>query len=164
MKCEIEMAGQTFTVELKSESGKTVALIDGSPIEFEVSEPEPGIYTLLIANRVWEARTVAEATSTTIEVELRGQRTWLRLTDPRHRRRGQLTMAGKVELKATMPGRVIRWLCEPGQSLREGQGVVVLEAMKMQNEVRTPKSGIVTDIRVQPGQTVETGAVLAVIE
>jgi biotin carboxyl carrier protein len=164
MKYEIETDGQTFSVELSDESGQGVAIIDGSPVEFDLNEPEPGIYTLLIANQVLEARTVGNATQTSLDVILRGRRIQLRITDPRRRRRGALTVAGKIELKATMPGRVVRWLCQPGDGLSEGQGVVVLEAMKMQNEVRSPKSGTITDIRVKPGQTVETGAVLAVIE
>lgn len=164
MKYEIEADGQKFTVELRSDSREGVAIIDGSPVAFDLSEPEPGIYTLLIDHRVLEARTVGNATDAPLDVILRGQRIPLHITDPRRRRREGLTIAGKIELKATMPGRVVRWLCQPGDGVSEGQGVVVLEAMKMQNEVRSPKSGAITEIRVTPGQTVETGAVLAVIE
>jgi biotin carboxyl carrier protein len=67
--------------------------------------------------------------------------------------------AGKRRQKVTayMPGRVVALLIEEGQTVTTGQGVVVLEAMKMQNEIRAEHDGIVTRIHVQPGQAVEGG-------
>lgn len=165
MKYEIEAEGQTFIVELECENRPGVATINGCPVQFELSEPEPGVYTLLLGNRVVEVRIVGNPTQAAVEAILGGQKIPIRVIDPNRRRRpGMLTVTGKIELSATMPGRVVRWLCQPGDTLSEGQGVVVLEAMKMQNEVRSPKAGTVTELRVKPGQTVEAGAVLAVIE
>ncbi len=63
-----------------------------------------------------------------------------------------------------MPGRVVRLLVAPGASVRRGQGVVVIEAMKMENEIGSPREGKVKEIRVAPGERVEGGATLAVIE
>ncbi|MBI2339960.1 MAG: biotin/lipoyl-binding protein [Deltaproteobacteria bacterium] len=71
---------------------------------------------------------------------------------------------GKVELIAQMPGKIVSVAVKKGDKVEEGEGVVVLEAMKMENEMKSPKSGVVTDVRVAPGQSVENGALLVVIE
>jgi biotin carboxyl carrier protein len=63
-----------------------------------------------------------------------------------------------------MPGKVVRVLVEAGQAVEAGQGVVVVEAMKMQNELKSPKAGAVAEVRVEPGATVNAGDVLVVIE
>ncbi|HWX24578.1 MAG TPA: acetyl-CoA carboxylase biotin carboxyl carrier protein subunit, partial [Vicinamibacteria bacterium] len=65
---------------------------------------------------------------------------------------------------ASMPGKVLRVLVSSGESVSEGQALLVMEAMKMENELRAPRSGRVSDLRVREGQTVETGALLAVVE
>ncbi len=71
---------------------------------------------------------------------------------------------GAAEIRTAMPGKVVRILVEKGASIEKGDGVLVVEAMKMQNELKSPKSGIVKDIRVEEGSTVAAGDVLAVIE
>jgi len=71
---------------------------------------------------------------------------------------------GKAELKAMMPGRVVNVLVQVGDEVAAHQGVVVVEAMKMENELKSPKAGKVTTIKVAPGQTVEKGDLLVVIE
>jgi biotin carboxyl carrier protein len=63
-----------------------------------------------------------------------------------------------------MPGRVVRVLVERGAEVEAHQGIVVIEAMKMQNELKSPKSGKVAEMRVIPGDTVIAGDVLAVID
>jgi acetyl/propionyl-CoA carboxylase alpha subunit len=72
--------------------------------------------------------------------------------------------AGRLTVEAEMPGKVVKVSLAAGQPVREGQGVVVVEAMKMENEILSPMDGIVTEIPVSEGQTVETGAVLFVVE
>jgi biotin carboxyl carrier protein len=67
-------------------------------------------------------------------------------------------------IKASMPGRVVRVLAERGVEVEAHQGVVVIEAMKMQNELKSPKAGMVVEMRVLAGDTVSAGDVLAVIE
>ena len=63
-----------------------------------------------------------------------------------------------------MPGRIVNVLVKPGDGVTLQQGLVVVEAMKMENELKSPKTGKVTEIRVAPGQTVEKGEVLIIIE
>jgi biotin carboxyl carrier protein len=72
--------------------------------------------------------------------------------------------AGKAQLKAMMPGRVINVLVNVGDEVAHQQGLVVVEAMKMENELKSPKAGKVTEIKVAPGQTVEKGDLLVVVE
>jgi biotin carboxyl carrier protein len=70
----------------------------------------------------------------------------------------------KKDIKITMPGRVVQVLASEGDEVREGQPVVVLEAMKMQNEIKSPQSGRLTRIHFQAGDYVESGAVLFSVE
>lgn len=88
------------------------------------------------------------------------------LADPRDRRRGGSGAAdgGRRDVKAAMPGKVIRVLVEPGQGVEAGEGLLILEAMKMQNEVRSPGAGQVAAVRVQVGDTVASGQVLVTLE
>jgi biotin carboxyl carrier protein len=69
-----------------------------------------------------------------------------------------------VRLVAPMPGKIVRTLVPAGSHVEAGQGLVVMEAMKMENELRAPRAGTVREVHVQEGQTVETGALLAVVE
>ena len=86
----------------------------------------------------------------------------------RSRRRLQASservVSGRVELKAMMPGRVVNVLVKPGDDVAADQGVLVVEAMKMENELKSPKAGKVIEIKVSVGQAVEKGEILAVIE
>jgi len=72
--------------------------------------------------------------------------------------------AGRAQVAAPMPGKVVRVLVERGQAVEAGAGLVVVEAMKMQNELKSPKSGTVVELRVEAGATVNAGELLAVIE
>ncbi len=80
------------------------------------------------------------------------------------RRAGEGVGVRPVEVKAPMPGLVVRVGVEPGQPVRRGDVLVVLQAMKMENELSAPRDGTVREVRVKPGQAVEHGEVLAVLE
>jgi biotin carboxyl carrier protein len=100
-------------------------------------------------------------------VASRGSATRVTLQDAARRVRGgpaRVHGEGKAELKAMMPGRVVNLLVNVGDTVAAHQGVAVIEAMKMENELKAPKAGKVTEIKVTPGQTVEKGALLLVIE
>ncbi len=71
---------------------------------------------------------------------------------------------GRIEVKAKMPGRVKRILAKSGDTLRKDMGVMIIEAMKMENEIRSPKDGILKEINVKENMTVEVGTTLFVIE
>lgn len=74
------------------------------------------------------------------------------------------TQSGVVHVKSPMPGKILRYLVEVGNSVEEGQGLVVVEAMKMENELQAPKAGVVKTISSSPGTAVDGGTLLMVIE
>ena len=74
------------------------------------------------------------------------------------------TTTGPVSIAAPMPGRVVKVLVSPGETVAARQGLIVIEAMKMENELRAPRAGTVTAVKVAPGAPVEAGAVVIVIE
>jgi len=100
------------------------------------------------------------------EIWVNGRRIRMEVFDPRDLRPGQGATAnqGRQEIAASMPGKVIRVLVAPGDAVEEGQGLVVVEAMKMQNEMKSPKGGMVMEVRVGPDATVSAGEVLVVVE
>ena len=68
------------------------------------------------------------------------------------------------DVKAAMPGKVVRLLASPGDNVEAGQGLLILEAMKMQNELRSPRPGVVASVRIAEGDTVSSGQVLVTLE
>jgi biotin carboxyl carrier protein len=95
-----------------------------------------------------------------------GKEVSLSLANPRDRRRngGNNADSGRRDVKAAMPGKVIKILVEPEQTVEAGEGLLILEAMKMQNEVRAPGAGRVAAVRVAVGDTVASGQVLVTLE
>jgi biotin carboxyl carrier protein len=100
------------------------------------------------------------------EISVNGRIFSMEVFDPRDVRPGQGGSAnrGRQEIAASMPGKVIRVLVAAGDAVEEGQGLVVVEAMKMQNEMKSPKAGRVAEVRARPDATVGAGEVLIVIE
>lgn len=129
------------------------------------TEVEPGLYSILLGGRSYEAR-VSRAVSGpgTREYNVRVGADHYRVTirDPRARRTGSdaASSTGPVEITAPMPGRVVKVLVREGEEVVAGQGVLVMEAMKMQNELRAPRSGKVERIHAAEGAGVEAGALL----
>jgi biotin carboxyl carrier protein len=80
-----------------------------------------------------------------------------------HKAGGKFSLEGPQRIDAPMPGKVVRVLVKQGDSVTEGQGLVVVEAMKMENELKSPKAGVVHELHAQEGQPVEAGAKLAVV-
>ena len=98
---------------------------------------------------------------------LRGVTHDIRLVDPKRLRSAEASAqddTGSVEIVAKMPGKVVRVLTEVGSQVETGTGIVVVEAMKMQNEMKSTKAGKVISISATPGATVNAGEVLAVVE
>lgn len=92
-----------------------------------------------------------------LSVNLNARRTWARRDD------GAATASGPQRLVAPMPGKVVRVLGAPGDTVAHRQPVIVIEAMKMENELRASRDGTLTDVLVQEGQSVEAGMLLAII-
>ena len=170
MKLTAEVEGQSYALELRRREGARVeATIDGRRYELEAHETEAGAFLLLADGRVYECRAKragAEA-SGTCEVQIGDEIFRVSLFDPKRLRgaRGAGAEAsGRAQVTASMPGKVVRVLVAVGATVEAGEGLVVVEAMKMQNELKSPKSGTVVEVRADPGATFNAGDVLVVVE
>jgi biotin carboxyl carrier protein len=124
----------------------------------DIVETEPGVYSILVDGASYELRLSAD------EVFVNGQRFALDTNSGWKRRGPGAGAEGRTNIVAPMPGKVVRVLAELNQEVEEGQGIVVVEAMKMQNEMKAPGAGRIASISVKAGDSVNAGAVLATIE
>jgi biotin carboxyl carrier protein len=131
-----------------------------------IVETMPGVFSVLVGDRSFLVN-VGPGPEGELEVWTSGdERHAISLADPRDRasRSAKASGDGPVEVRAQMPGKVIQVLVEPGAAVEAGQGLVVVEAMKMQNEMKAPKSGRVARVHAREGATVIAGEPLAVVE
>jgi len=166
MKLKAQLSGEDCEVSLSLKGETATAEIDGRDYKLEVRSLGPGEYLLLHGSSVYKCR-VANKGLVAFEVTVAGQSHDITITDPRRLRRGQSAAGhdhGSAEIVSSMPGKVVRILVETGARVEAGTGIVVVEAMKMQNEMKSPKAGVVLSINAEAGATVNAGDVLAVIE
>lgn len=164
MKYEVEIQGRQVNIDLEERDGRIEARVGARHYELEVISSETGVYTFLAGDRVYEARVWAPERSS-LSVTIGGHLFSTSVIDRKHRRSTvQHSIEGRQNLVAPMPGKVVRVLVAAGDEVTLGQGVVVVEAMKMQNEIKSPKAGRVLEVRVTEGATVDANQVLAVVE
>ena len=168
MKLQAETGEEKHEIEIKNADGKVFASVDGREYELEVSQPEPNIYLLKNEGKIFEAFvSPQQKAGDPFQVQIGRHSLDVKLFDPKRLRGTGLDAEhgdGAAEIRTAMPGKVMRILVEKGASVEKGDGVLVVEAMKMQNELKSPKAGTVKDIRVEEGSTVAAGDVLAIIE
>jgi biotin carboxyl carrier protein len=150
------------------EHGRVSAEVGGRVYDLQVREPQPGAYLFFLNHDVHECRVNERGASKgAFDVSLRGRSYEVTIVDPKRLRSGQNSDRhdhGVAQILAPMPGKIVRVQTEAGAAVEKGAGVVVVEAMKMQNEMKSPRAGVVVSINVKPGDTVNAGDVLAVIE
>lgn len=156
MNRKVLVDGREF--EVRVEGGEYY--INGRKGTFSSVQVEPGVFSLLMDGRSFEVR--FEGSSTYVD----RRRFTTEVIDPRAPRRAgsPVQVQGPQRLTAAMPGKVIRILAPAGASVEAGDGILVVEAMKMQNEVKTLNAGRVIAIPVTEGAAVSAGDVLAIIE
>lgn len=150
---------------LKIEDGRVSAEIGDRVYSLDVREIEPDSYLFFLNTNVHECR--VSASKSAFDASIHGRSYAVTIVDPKRLRSGQNSDRhhhGAAEILAPMPGKVVRVQIEVGTTVEKGAGVVVVEAMKMQNEMKSPRDGIVVSITVKPGDTVNAGDVLAVVE
>jgi biotin carboxyl carrier protein len=141
--------------------------LDDRELHVNFLQVDPGLYSLLIEGRSYEIDLLKLEDA--LMVLVNGQPFRVEIQEERERR---LRVAvGKAEIKAgkravvaPMPGKVVRLLVRAGDAVRPGDGLIVVEAMKMENELKAPAAGTVKEIRVEEGKAVSGGDVLLVIE
>ena len=158
--------GADHQLEVEELSGHALRVKLGER-QFEVDVRRVGhsSYSILIDNRSFDFEVGREGEE--LVVASRGGAARITLVDAARRSRHPGTRpaaAGKAALKAMMPGRVINVLVNLGDEVAAHQGLLVVEAMKMENELKSPKAGKVVELKVKPGQTVERGELLLVVE
>lgn len=168
MKFLAETDGNKYEIDIVRDGERVVASIDGRQYELEGSEPEPGVFLFKKDGQIFEASVSRKAKSDdTNLVRVKAGVHEVRIIDPK-RLRGTAgndsDASGKAEIKTAMPGKVVRILVAEGDTVQKGDGVIVVEAMKMQNEMKSPKDGVIAAIKAAEGDTVGAGDVLAVIE
>lgn len=164
MKFEIELGDTSHAVEIPRLERSLHALIDGRSVSADAIEIARGTYSILIDGQSFEVR--VERFADALRVTVGGSEYTARVRDPRkwqRNRNAALSSEARQKILAPMPGRIVRILVAHGDSVATGQGLVVVEAMKMQNEVRSPKSGSVERLLVKEGQAVNAGETIAII-
>jgi biotin carboxyl carrier protein len=165
MKLDLTINGSAASLDLVAAMPDCRFQLDGG-VEHsaQVEVPEPCVYSVLLDGRSYEAR--VEATERGLVVVIEGYRFEIDVRDPRQMsRRGAGGAADGVEtIAAPMPGKVVRVLVAVGDEVEAGQGIAVVEAMKMQNEMKAARAGRVATLSAREGATVTAGEVLATIE
>jgi biotin carboxyl carrier protein len=166
MKFDVHISGKTRTVELQRDADRWHISLDGNPLDVDTQEIAPNIFSILLRGESHEVR-IAPAPDGTLTLQTGHHELTAEVIDPRAwrgRRHGAVEAEGRQQIIAPMPGKVVRLLVQPGDKVQAGQGLLVVEAMKMQNEVRSPKTGTVERLLVQEGQPVNAGQSLAWID
>jgi len=152
-------------LELEQAEAGWKCRLDGRSIDVDAMIPRRDVLSLIVDGRSYEIK--REQTATDLHIWVGSNRFAVELRDPRSlrsRRKAAWDEKGPVKITAPMPGRVVRILVAENEEVEAGQGIVVVEAMKMQNEIKSPKKGIVKKLSAVAGATVSPGDILAVVE
>jgi len=162
---EVTIAEKVYRVELVRTEQEWKCKLDGRELPLDVVSAQDGMLSLLLQGKSYEVK--QETVGAESNVVVGQERFSASVRDPRSfrsRRRSGASEQGVMKIKAPMPGKVVRILALVGSQVEIGQSVVVIEAMKMQNELKAPKTGVVKKISVAEGAAVEAGQALAEVE
>ena len=162
---EVTIAEKVYRVELVRTEQEWQCKLDGRELPLDVVSAQDGMLSLLLQGKSYEVK--QETVGAESNVVVGQERFSASVRDPRSfrsRRRSGASEQGVMKIKAPMPGKVVRILAPVGAQVEIGQSVVVIEAMKMQNELKAPKTGVVKKINVEEGAAVEAGQALAEVE
>jgi biotin carboxyl carrier protein len=165
MVYEVIVDGKRHRLELEKLDGAWKCRLDDHEFQVDAVVTRPDILSMLIGGRSYEIK--REQTATDLHMWVGSKRFGVELHDPRSLRSRKDSTAdekGPRKLVAPMPGRVVRVLLSENAEVEAGQGIVVVEAMKMQNEIKSPKKGVVQKILAKEGANVNAGDILAVVE
>lgn len=164
LRLEIQTDVHRIHFRRVSQPGTQVQIQQAQIQQAEIQQVQSSIFSILLDGRSYEAR--VEPDGERVWVAIRGRRFEVRIVDPR-RWSGTAAGAqtgGRENVRALMPGRIVRLLVAPGEHVAAGQALLVIEAMKMQNEMKAATTGRVVSVGVREGDTVPAGAILVTIE
>jgi biotin carboxyl carrier protein len=162
---EVTIATRTYRVELQRMDSGWRCKLDGRDVPLDVASTQDHVLSILVDGKSYEVKQENGASEAGIVVG--HERFSASVRDPRSfRSRGGAGAAehGIKKITAPMPGKVVRVLAGVGADVEAGQSVIVIEAMKMQNELKAPKKGVIKKLSVTEGAAVEAGQVLAEVE
>jgi biotin carboxyl carrier protein len=159
---EASAGGHTFRLEVRAQNGEYTVDIDGRKVRVEAGEAGPFL-TLFVDGQTHEAGISRRGSA--FDVTLQGELVLVELRDVTRAAAAGAVRAhsGPARVTAPMPGKVTRVLVTRGQAVAAGAGLLVMEAMKMENELSTPRAGEVLELLAREGQAVESGALLVVV-
>ena len=162
---EVSIAEKSYRVELVRTGEQWKCKLDGREMPLDVISGQNGVLSLLVQGKSYEVK--QEIVGAEASVVVGQERFSATVRDPRSfrsRRRSGAGEQGVMKINAPMPGKVVRILAPVGTQVETGQSVLVIEAMKMQNELKAPKNGVVKKINVAEGAAVDAGQALAEVE
>jgi biotin carboxyl carrier protein len=162
---DVIVEGKPHRLELEKVGSGWKCHLNGKEVQVDAVLPRRDVLSLLVDDHAFEIK--REQTATDLHLWVGSTRFAVELRDPRSLRSRKGSGAdetGPRKVIAPMPGRVVRILLAEGAAVEAGQGIIVVEAMKMQNEIKSPKKGIVNKIAAAAGSTVNAGDVLAIVE
>jgi len=165
MVYNVSIDGKNYRLELERADGRWQCRLDGCEIEIDAVLARPDVLSILIDGKAYEIK--RERTANDLHLWMSGARYAVDLQDPRSLRSRRSHAGddhGPRKLVAPMPGKVVRLLVPEKSAVETGQGVIVVEAMKMQNEIKSPKKGVLQKVLVSEGSAVNAGEVLAIVE
>lgn len=166
MKIEIRIGNQRRVVDLERQRERWKITLDGKKLTQDAVEIAPNVFSILLDGRSYEVR-IAPFGDGQLMLQTETHEFIAEVFDPRSWRGAHhrsIEAEGRQLIAAPMPGKIIRVLVRAGEKVQAAQGLLVVEAMKMQNEIRSPKSGTVEKLLVQEGQPVNAGEVLVWID
>lgn len=164
MLYDVTIDGHNYRLELDRSEGRWSCRLDGIDVEVDAALARPDVLSLRIGHRAYEVK--CERVAADLHLWVGSTRFAAEVRDPRslRGRARAIDDHGPRKLTAPMPGKIVRVLAQEGTTVEQGAGVVVVEAMKMQNEIKSPKKGTIQQILVSEGTSVNAGDVLAIVE
>src|SRR5579864_3938176 len=164
MTYDITIDGRNYRLDLNSADSRWSCRLDGREVQVDAVLARPDVLSLRIGNHAYEVK--CERVAGEMHLWVGSSRFAAEVRDPRSLRGRARPMDdhGPKKLTAPMPGRIVRVLLNEGAEVEAGTGVLVVEAMKMQNEIKSPKKGTIQKILVTEGAAVNAGDVLAIVE
>jgi biotin carboxyl carrier protein len=162
---EVAIAEKVYRVELVRTEQEWKCKLDGREFPVDAASAQDGVLSLLLDGQSYAVK--QENLGTEAQIVVGQERFRATVRDPRSfrsRRRAGASEHGVKKVTAPMPGKVVRLLAGVGAQVEAGQSIIVIEAMKMQNELKAPKTGVIKKINVAEGAAVEAGQSLAEVE